>query len=124
RFSILQAGGEPMKRAAGVWLVTVALGGCMSADHGPAMPGPGCGGGFGGAGCAPTVPGVQGPWGQPVAMAAPYSAAPASGEALARAMMSQSVPLDLVQASGATGAGSHSGLMQASASMSMGGPSP
>jgi hypothetical protein len=41
------------------------------------------------------VPNVVGPWGQPVEMKMPYAAAPPTGEAMARAMMSQSVPLEL-----------------------------
>ncbi len=48
-------------------------------------------------GIAPSVPGVQGPWGQPVALGKPYQYAPSS-EGAARAMMMQSVPLDLIQA--------------------------
>src|SRR6202035_2271716 len=75
----------------------------------------GCNGGF-----APTVPGVQGPWGQPVAMAAPYSAVP-PGASAAYAMMSRSVPLDAVQMAGAPP--SPSGVVQAGASMPADGPS-
>ena len=47
--------------------------------------------------CAPSVPGFQGPYGQPVAMAAPYTSAPPGGADMARAMVRQSVPLELVQ---------------------------
>ncbi len=47
--------------------------------------------------CAPSVPGFQGPYGQPVAMAAPYTAAPPGGADMARAMVRQSVPLEMVQ---------------------------
>ncbi len=46
------------------------------------------------------VPTVQGAWGEPVEMAAPYSAKPPSGAEAARAMLSASQPLDLVQMSG------------------------
>jgi hypothetical protein len=53
-----------------------------------------------GAHSAPSVPGLQGPWGAPVPMAAPYSVNPPSGEAAARAMFQQSMPLDLVQQAG------------------------
>jgi len=59
----------------------------------------------------PSVPGVQGPWGTPVPMVGPYSAHPPAGSDLARQMMANSVPLDLVQQQG--GAGSSSGIMQA-----------
>lgn len=46
------------------------------------------------------VPTVQGAWGQPVEMAAPYNAKPPTGADAARAMLSASQPLDLVQQSG------------------------
>jgi hypothetical protein len=46
----------------------------------------------------PAVPGLVGPWGQPVEMVHPYSASPPGGEATARAMLAQSVPLDLQMA--------------------------
>jgi hypothetical protein len=46
------------------------------------------------------VPTVQGAWGEPVEMAAPYSYKPPSGAEAARAMLSASQPLDLVQQSG------------------------
>ncbi len=46
---------------------------------------------------APSVPGFQGPNGAPVAMAAPYTSAPPGGADMARAMVRQSVPLELVQ---------------------------
>jgi hypothetical protein len=83
-----------MKRTVGVCVVLAALGGCVTldenSDSNPCMSGR-CYTGY-----APSVPGVQGPWGQPVPVAGPYMGAPGS-EAAARAMMSQSVPLDLVQ---------------------------
>jgi hypothetical protein len=60
-----------------------------------------------------SIPGAQGPWGAPVAMAAPYSAAPPSGEATARAMLAQSMPMDLVQAGFAAAGGAPSGIIQA-----------
>ena len=47
-----------------------------------------------------SVPGFQGPYGQPVAMAAPYSVTPVGGADLARSMVRQSVPLELVQQTG------------------------
>ncbi len=91
-----------------------ALGGCVSTDRGGGDPSMGgCMGCYGGGGMARSVPGVQGPWGQPVNMAAPYSSAHLGGEAAARAMLAQSVPLGMVQPYGPMGPGSPSGIMQA-----------
>lgn len=53
-----------------------------------------------GAQYAPTVPTVQGAWGEPVEVAAPYNVKPPNGADAARAMLAQSMPLDLVQQSG------------------------
>src|SRR5581483_6022785 len=61
----------------------------------------------------PTVPGFQGPWGQPVAMAAPYSASPPGGAEAARAMMAQSIPMDMVQVGATSAPGGRSGIIQA-----------
>ena len=99
-----------MKRTAGALVLLAAVGGCVSMDQersqlagrgswGSASSGPPC------------VPGVQGPWGAPVAMIAPYSAAPPGTEA-ARAMMAQSVPMDLIQG-GSKGMAASSGIVQA-----------
>lgn len=87
-----------MKRTAGAFMLLAALGGCTSTMSGPPWAGgPGFGGvTHNGAGRPPSIPGVVGPYGQPVAMAAPYNAAP-PGEALARTMMAQSIPMELVQ---------------------------
>ncbi|HEV3255355.1 MAG TPA: hypothetical protein VG013_00615 [Gemmataceae bacterium] len=107
-----------MKQTLGMMVLAAALGGCMSMDGGPstgAAPHFGCGSGM-----APAVPGVQGPWGTPVAMAAPYSSVP-PGTQLAYGMMSRSVPLNYVH-NAATPAGP-SGIVQASASMPADGPS-
>lgn len=49
---------------------------------------------------APEVPTVQGAWGEPVPLAAPYSAKPPGGADVARAMIASSQPLDIVQQSG------------------------
>jgi hypothetical protein len=86
-----------MKRTIGALVLAASVGGCLSSNHsadlsnksvvrasGEYLP--------------PTVPGVTGPWGQPVAMAAPYTVSSAhitTGQA--QRMMSQSVPLDYVQ---------------------------
>jgi hypothetical protein len=45
----------------------------------------------------PTVPGMVGPWGQPVEMVAPYTIKPPTGEDAARAMLAVSMPLELLQ---------------------------
>jgi hypothetical protein len=60
------------------------------------------------------VPGVQGPHGQPIAMAAPYSYAPPSGKEAAMAMIQNSMPLEMLQQAGYT-AGMPANLMQAQA---------
>src|SRR5262245_55661717 len=94
-----------MKRAAGSMVLLAALGGCVTTEGGPNMdPAPwsrqvACNGANCGGGSPLAVAGLQGSWGQPVPMASPYSCvpnAPTDTEA-ARAMLAQSVPLDLVQ---------------------------
>src|SRR5262245_31777217 len=101
-----------MKRTAGTMLLLAALGGCVSTDTGVYM---GDGGRSREASCGSrgpvAVPGVQGPYGQPVAMAAPYSYAPPSGKEAAMAMLSNSVPMDIVQQAKFTPSGG-SGIMQ------------
>lgn len=84
-----------MKRTAGIGILLAVLGGCA-----------GPGGGEGALGTHPTtamphVPGVQGPWGQPVSMISPYAYNPPSGAKLAQQMMAASVPLNMVQGGGA-----------------------
>ena len=101
-----------MKRTLGVLLVLAALGGCMTADHRP--PAVGCGG-FGGAGTrlsslAFRALGVsRWRWPRPSLTSPPDAA-------LARSMMSQGVPLNLVQASYSPGAAANSGVIQAGGS--------
>jgi len=105
-----------MKRTLGTMVLAAALGGCMS-TNGPGThdaPHFGCGSGM-----AAAVPGVQGPWGTPVPMAAPYSSTPPGAQA-AYNMMSRSVPLSYVQTNPAAGP---SGIVQAGASMPAGAPS-
>jgi hypothetical protein len=107
--------GISMKRTAGALVLLAALSGCMAMDGGPEMataPHVGCGGGR-----AHEIPGVQGPWGQPVAMAMPYAAGQSPGAAAAQAMMARSVPLDLVQQSSALQGLNASGITQAGAWM-------
>jgi hypothetical protein len=92
-------------------MLLAAFSGCISMEHGRDNGG-GCTGCYNGGGTPPMVPGLVGAWGQPVPMAAPYSAAPPGAEA-ARAMLSRSVPLDIVQATAMSRGGS-SGVVQAS----------
>jgi hypothetical protein len=90
-----------MKRCAGVLMLLAALGGCVSTGQAPPWGSSpsysSCGGGQ--AGHAASVPGYQGPWGQPVAMAMPYAADP-PGELAARAMLANSMPVNMVQQAG------------------------
>ena len=48
----------------------------------------------------PSVPTVQGAWGEPVEVASPYNLKPPTGTDAARAMLAQSMPLELIQQSG------------------------
>ncbi|MCS6851732.1 MAG: hypothetical protein NZ700_11255 [Gemmataceae bacterium] len=105
-----------MKRTAGALTLLATLSGCVgtggfqptlggagpSLNAGPVIP--------------PKVPGVQGPWGEPVAMAAPYNASPPSAQA-AMKMMSRHVPLELVQP---VAAAPQTGVVPASATSSPG----
>jgi hypothetical protein len=99
-----------MKRTTGAMVLLAALSGCVSSE-----PGAGGGGQYmshafdhggstgcmsGAPACAASVPGFQGPYGRPVALAAPYSMTPPGGADLARSMVRQSVPLELVQRTG------------------------
>jgi hypothetical protein len=123
-----------MKRTTGAMVLLAALSGCVSSDCG-------AGGGGGGqymshafdhgstgcmSGCAATgasVPGFQGPYGRPVALAAPYSMTPPGGAELARSMVRQSVPLELVQQTGFVPDGK-SGILQAQSFCPPGGNCP
>lgn len=51
----------------------------------------------------PNVPGLVGPYGQPVAMAAPYNLVPPASNYQAQQMMAHSVPLDMVRMNGCNG---------------------
>src|SRR5260370_32004344 len=96
-----------MKRTAGAMVLLAALSGCVTTeggtDHSPwshaAAVGEGGPGGCCAGGCPPTVPGMQGPWGAPVAMQMPYAASPnvPSGAAAARALLNTNMPMELVQ---------------------------
>jgi hypothetical protein len=48
----------------------------------------------------PQIPTVQGAWGEPVEVASPYNIKPPNGADAARAMLAQSMPLELIQQSG------------------------
>jgi hypothetical protein len=108
-----------MKRTTGAMVLLAAMSGCVSTepgnggqymsrafDHGSS----GCMSST--AACAPSVPGFQGPCGQPVAVAAPYNMTPPGGADLARSMVRESVPLELVQQTGFVPDGK-SGIIQA-----------
>jgi hypothetical protein len=116
-----------MKRTVGV-LILLATAGCVSTNSGSYVGGGPNGVGFpsGGAGpggacgssCGsripPSVPGVQGPWGQPVTMQEPYASAGKYSIASAQDMLSQSIPLDQVQLTNFNSSpGASSGIMLA-----------
>lgn len=84
-----------MRRKACALLLSATLGGCMSSERMDS--GPHCGGSWGKQHGPPPVPGVAGPHGQHIPMAAPYNMAPPGSPHAARQMMSNSVPLDMVQ---------------------------
>ena len=84
-----------MRRKACALLLSAAVGGCMSVDRGSS--GPACSGSWGTHQGPPSVPGVAGPNGQQIAMAAPYNMAPPGNAWAAKQMMANSVPLDMVQ---------------------------
>ncbi|MCI0682334.1 MAG: hypothetical protein L0Y71_09535 [Gemmataceae bacterium] len=84
-----------MRRKACALLLSATLGGCVSSDHMDS--GPHCAGSWGKQPGPPPVPGVAGPHGQRIPMAAPYNVAPPGNLHAARQMMANSVPLDMVQ---------------------------
>jgi hypothetical protein len=95
-----------MKRtasAASALVLLAALSGCVSMDRGPKAGG-GCGSYGAWTSGPPSVPGVQGPWGQPVAIATPSSASPPGSEAAHAMTAHQSAPLQLAQADASSGA--------------------
>jgi hypothetical protein len=108
-----------MKRTAGLMVLLAGLAGCVNDNPGPYMgsywASQNANNAIGCAAQGPTrVPGMQGPWGQPVPMAAPYNSAPPSGEAAARAMLGLSMPLSDVQQAGYRDAGAgSSGILPA-----------
>src|SRR5438874_2682533 len=82
-----------MRRKVAAVFMAATLGGCTSFHGGldtPSAPWAKSGG-------PPAVPGVKGPHGENVAMAAPYDFAPPGNAYAARQMMNQSIPLSAVQ---------------------------
>ena len=90
-----------MKRYGGAFVIAGALTGCINVDHGVETGGsrPNWGKSQGPVG----VPGVEGPYGSKVPMAAPYNTAPPGNAYTAREMMGRSVPLNMVQMNGQGG---------------------
>src|SRR5262245_26041338 len=91
-----------MRRKAAAWVMLAALGGL-----GGCVSGPETGKGFmahnGKQYGPPNVPGLVGPYGQPVAMASPYNMVPPASNYQAQQMMAHSVPLDMVRFGGCNG---------------------
>jgi hypothetical protein len=75
--------------------LSTALSGCLNIDTGPETGGvrPLAAQGIG----PPAVPGVQGPYGTPITMAAPYNTSPPANAYMAQQMMSRSIPLGMTQ---------------------------
>src|SRR4051794_18645360 len=90
-----------MRRYAGAVMLASMLTGCMTVDTGVET------GGvrplYGKAPGPPPVPGLQGPYGTNVPMAAPYSSAPPPNAMMARQMMSQNMPMNMIQFNNPTG---------------------
>ena len=86
-----------MKRTVSALVLAASVGGCLSTDRSTdvsSKPTIRASGDY----VVPTVPGISGPWGEPVPMAAPYTATSAHVNMWqAQRMMSQSVPLDMIQ---------------------------
>ncbi len=105
-----------MKRSALAFSVLAALGGCMSTEGGGskymgeswnAAAAPGC------ASCGPAnIPGMVGPYGQPVTARGAYAASTPNGDAVAKAMIANSMPPELVQQAGYMPGRMPGGLMQ------------
>src|SRR5258707_811386 len=89
-----------MRRKAVAALMLAAVGGCTSFQGGSDLGG----GAPWSKGNGPrAVPGVMGPYGENVAIVAPYDTAPPGNPLVARQMMNQSVPLSAVQMNGPAG---------------------
>ena len=83
------------RRIIGAMVFLGALGGCMSTDTPPETGGvkPHFGKSFG----PPMVPGLEGPYGTGVPMAAPYNTMPPGSLASAQRMMNNNMPMNMVQ---------------------------
>ncbi len=116
-----------MKRTAGTLVMLAALGGCTSTQHGPDAP-PWMGGGAASScpSCQaqPSIPGMVGPGGAPVAMTAPYMQAPFGNPGMAQAMMANGVPTDMIQQAGYQMPGGGMPGMPPGGMMTMGGMPP
>jgi hypothetical protein len=93
-----------MGRSWGTVLVVVGLSGCLSIDNGPETGGS-CGGHYGRSYGPPTIPGLQGAYGEKVPVAAPYNMAPPPTAYQAKQMLANSVPMDMVQLNRGAGFG-------------------
>ncbi|OAI48072.1 hypothetical protein AYO44_01330 [Planctomycetaceae bacterium SCGC AG-212-F19] len=102
-----------MKRLAAVLVLAAGLCGCTTTGTETAAPVV-----RNGVGYRPSVPGFEGPMGQPVPITAPYAAKQPSGAEYARAMMAANM-----QPGMAPPGGGPSGIMQAGAFEPAGGPS-
>jgi hypothetical protein len=100
-----------MWRTTALGMLLGSLVGCMSVDTGPETGGmkPNWGKSY----PPPSVPGLQGPYGSRVPMAAPYSYNPPPSNYAAAQMLNQNVPLGMVQFNqqGAPGAGGLGGML-------------
>jgi hypothetical protein len=94
-----------MRQQALVLLMSVALTGCISVGPNPQEQQPGCGGSYGRGMGPPSVPGLKGPHGESVPMAAPYSSAPPMSAYQAQRMMQNHVDMGMVQMMGPAGGG-------------------
>jgi hypothetical protein len=84
-----------MRRRLGALMLAAAMGGCMSTNHNPPTASAPTVRAYG-EHVPPTVPGVTGPYGEPVPMIAPYSASPMMSARQATNIMNQSIPLNFV----------------------------
>ena len=88
-----------MKRSLSALMLAAAVGGCATSNHAPlassATPTVRASGEY----MPLTVPGVVGPYGEPIPMAAAYTMSPPVNAAQARRMMADSVPLSFVDPS-------------------------
>ena len=100
-----------MKRRVTAFMLAAAVSGCMSTSQNTAETTEPVTVRASGSDYIPyKVPGLTGPWGEPIPLAAPYTSTPPRSASHAKNMMSQSVPLNWVQTGGP-------GVIQAGAQM-------